>query len=617
MAFRKLISLQQLYRGAVDTFLTYPFALLSAIGGTAAAIWRAEISYDKLHLYPYLDKLMLLGALGLVLFFVIELVVQRYKFGGAKRWLFLFLGILFLAVYYGLLPKQVEGPQWLRFLMLSLVLHLAASYVMFLNSKEENAFWQFNKALFLRLLTTVLYSAVLYIGVAIAVLALEKLFSVDVSQNFYFQLWLFMVGVFNTWFFLAGVPTNVQELEQEHQYPKGLKVFTQFVLLPLVSLYLVILYLYFGKIIIQWQWPNGWVSVLVLCFSVAGILSLLLIHPVRQHEGNTWMRTFIKWFYRALFPLIILLLLAIWRRVSEYGITEPRYVVLVLALWLFCTALYFLFSKQKNIKFIPVTLSIVILTGAFGPAVNAFHISEWSQVKRLEYLLKQNNLLVGDHVSSISNNKPKAKTEAEISAIVRYLVEMHDPRVLQPWFRQDLDSLLTAQADTMSWSRWARQEAQAKELVAMMGLNYRNQYEGYAESVISYHSFKLDKEASYKVQGYDYFIPAFLLSSNVQTEYRHKSFSLGGNPFMGELEPDKGALEFRYYDDTLVLNLQPYLQQTNESGVENLPEAEMTHYLQGKRVEVKVLLQNIWINYSEKGKELMQVECAVFVKQKE
>lgn len=174
------------------------------------------------------------------------------------------------------------------------------------------------------------------------------------------------------------MPVHVPELEQSHTYPKGLKVFTQFVLLPLVTLYLVILYLYFGKIVLQWEWPQGWVSVLVLCFSIAGVLSLLLIHPIRFEAGNAWMRTFFRWFYRALFPLIILLILTIWRRVSEYGITEPRYVVLALALWLFCTALYFLLSSQKNIKFIPVTLSLVALIMAFGP-FNAFQVSAWSR----------------------------------------------------------------------------------------------------------------------------------------------------------------------------------------------------------------------------------------------
>jgi hypothetical protein len=44
-----------------------------------------------------------------------------------------------------------------------------------------------------------------------------------------------------------------------------------------------------------------------------------------EPETNEWIRTFTKRFFFALFPLIVLLILAVGRRVSEYGVTENRY----------------------------------------------------------------------------------------------------------------------------------------------------------------------------------------------------------------------------------------------------------------------------------------------------
>ena len=41
----------------------------------------------------------------------------------------------------------------------------------------------------------------------------------------------------NTFIFLAGVPKDLSALEKETSYPKGLKAFTQFVFLPLITLY--------------------------------------------------------------------------------------------------------------------------------------------------------------------------------------------------------------------------------------------------------------------------------------------------------------------------------------------------------------------------------------------
>ncbi|WP_242916414.1 DUF4153 domain-containing protein [Pontibacter liquoris] len=592
MAFLKNISLQQLWQGAVATFLQYPLALLSALLGTVAALIRIEIPYNKEHLYTYLDKLMLVGALGLVLFFVLELLVQKYGLDLKRRAMLWLAGSVFLVVYYLLLPRAVEERTFLRFLLLVLALHLAAAYAMFVNRREENAFWQFNKSLFLRFLTALLYTTVLYIGLTIAVAAIHLLFSVEVAGEFYAELWVSMVGIFNTWFFLAGVPTRVSELEQSDQYPRGLKVFTQFVLLPLVALYLVILYLYFGKIVLQWEWPKGWVSVLVLCFSIAGVLSLLLIYPIRREPGNTWMRTFARWFYRALFPLIILLLLAIWRRVSEYGLTEPRYVVLALALWLCCVALYFLLSRLKNIKFIPVTLSIVALLMAYGP-FNAFQVSAWSQTNRLEELLQGSGVL---HNGQVQEKHPKVKEDVarEVSAIVRYLAEKHDLHELQPWFKQDLDSMLASKTDPATWSSRARADEQARLLVERMGIAYSERYVSVDTDEVLYFSVVPEGDGATVVDlaGYTYgmrFNPAGAENQS-QSEYL-----LGKQPLTVKLEHDKQQLYFEMPGETLTLHLLPIIKQLEKKQGRPLSQAEMTFTVEGSKMGIKLLVQDLYV----------------------
>src|SRR5699024_3468757 len=172
---------------------------------------------------------------------------------------------------------------------------------------------------------------------------------------------------FNTWFFLAGIPDPIHKLDRIRNYPKGLKVFTQNILIPLVIIYMIILYLYMAKIITQWAWPEGWISILVLSFSIAGILANLLLHPLRNDIKYKWVKRFSKGYYWILVPLSILLLLAIWRRISEYGITVERYFVLVLGLWLTGIVLYFVISRAKNIKVIPASLCIVAFAISIGP----------------------------------------------------------------------------------------------------------------------------------------------------------------------------------------------------------------------------------------------------------
>ena len=84
------------------------------------------------------------------------------------------------------------------------------------------------------------------------------------------------------------------------------------------------------KILILREWPRGTIGWLVSIVSVFGMLALLLVHPLRNRPGHRWIQLYSRSFYIGLFPLIVLLLMAIWRRLSEYGLTEDRYFLLVL-----------------------------------------------------------------------------------------------------------------------------------------------------------------------------------------------------------------------------------------------------------------------------------------------
>ncbi len=226
---------------------------------------------------------------------------------------------------------------------------------------------------------------------------------------------------FSSIFFLAGVPTDFSALESDHSYPKGLKIFTQYVLIPLMTIYLTILLVYEIKIILIWSLPKGIVSSLILGYAVFGILSLLLIHPIKDAPGNGWMRLFSKFFYLMMIPLVTLLTLAIAKRIGNYGITEPRFVLIALAVWLTGITIYFLLSKKQNIKVIPISLCLLALGITYGPQ-SASSISRYSQTARLTHLMK-------------SEDKKDVK---ERSSVVRYLVAHHGLASLQPFTNVDL-----------------------------------------------------------------------------------------------------------------------------------------------------------------------------------
>ena len=109
----------------------------------------------------------------------------------------------------GAVLKRIRDyrPDWLPYLAVS----------------EPNGFWQYNRSLFLRFCLAALYSGVLYVGLVVALFAINQLFKAQIASVVYARLWLTISFVFNTWFFLAGVPRDLPALE-EHRERASLKL---------------------------------------------------------------------------------------------------------------------------------------------------------------------------------------------------------------------------------------------------------------------------------------------------------------------------------------------------------------------------------------------------------
>ena len=493
----KLQSFQYLIQESAATLRRFPLAIINAIIGASIAVYLFGIPYDQIDTHPALTKWLMVTSLGIALFTTLAVWAEKKKFTFKGRLVVQGVGVLILFAYYLWLPPTLEGAptlHFIRYCLFAVGLHLLVAFAPFVGPGEINGFWQYNRALFLRFLTAALFSGVLYTGLCIALLASDKLLGIDINDTRYRQLWALMAGVFNTWFFLSGVPKDLDALENQTEYPRGLKIFTQFVLIPLVVIYLFILYLYTGKIMIQWQWPNGWVANLVLGFSITGILSLLLVYPIRDRAENMWANLFSRWYYVALIPLIVLLTLSIWRRVSDYGITENRYFVIILGAWLAGIVLYMLMAKVQNIKLITMSLFALAFLTSFGPW-SAFGVSRTTQLRRLESLLASTNILTNGKVQKVQHGVSYAETK-EISSLTRYVVSTHGVEALQYLFDQNLQ-------DTASRTQENNATMKASTIVGLMGLKYLNEGDVESNGLFAFNSVKT---GSIKVAGYDHLL---------------------------------------------------------------------------------------------------------------
>ncbi|MDR7208221.1 DUF4153 domain-containing protein [Flavobacterium piscis] len=480
----KLPSLQKVLNAAKKATLRFPLETITAICGTIFAILFIQQEHSQPE--EFYIKAIMSCSLCLVWFVSVSLFfAAKQKNNSILKYLIsLAVGVLLIVFVFNF-DKRISDVEAQQFFVLNLALHLLVSFAGFLpRVYNQEEFWEFNKQLFLRILTAGLYSIVLYGGLALAILAVDQLFKVKFDNKIYGYLFFIIAGIFNTIFFLSGVPeTNSKAFPLQLSYPKGLKNFTQFVLLPLVSIYLIILISYEAKILITLSLPVGWVSYLVLAFAITGILSFLLVHPIAEESGNLWMRTFNRWFYFLLVPLLALLFWAILYRINLYGFTHERYYVLLLSVWLTVVVAYFLIQKHPQIKFIPISMCIAGLFSIIGPQ-SANSISKYSQLLRFE-----------NYIQKVDGKKLTFEQEQELSSIVYFLDRNYGFEVMLPYANKKLDILYKKDKDPGS-----------TQIMKSLGFEYRSEYDRKNDLNNSFHYYFYENNDDnvVNIHGYDF-----------------------------------------------------------------------------------------------------------------
>lgn len=387
-----LPSLTHIQENTRRVWSRFPIPLTVA---TALSIFLLLLNHD---VFPSRDsdtafKIIFSGLLLIPLSIGIQIRREVTQLGDPLYWTLHLLSLCLVAYLFTLIDPDMGESRALQYALCFAGAHLIACSFPFWGTGLALPFWQYNRIMLLRILLSAFFTMFLSGGLTLALLALQHLLGVNVREKLYLDLAIVLGGLFNTWFFLAGMPADVRGTGEESIYPKPLKIFSEYVLIPLVVIYLVILYLYAGKVLILRQWPLTWMGNLVMGFSISGILAMLLVWPVRDQRENPWIYYFSRWYLPSLIPLTLLLLVTIGRQISEYGITPNRYILALMTTWVLAVSVYYVIRGLRNILPIPLSLMLVCFFGALGGPLNLIQVSLRNQSTRMEAILNQYDAL--------------------------------------------------------------------------------------------------------------------------------------------------------------------------------------------------------------------------------
>ena len=610
----KLLSIQYLAQSATQSLMRFPWVIISALVGVCAGIYLAE-QHNTFGNDLTVVNLILTAGLGIGLFFSINVYCESHAIATVRKRLFELAGLLSLVAIYFTLPDTdstyLISKPYIRFGLCAIVIHLAVAFMPFIRKGRINGFWNYNKALFIRVLTSGLYSAFLYGGLALALGSLYFLFDIELHEELFLDMFILIAGLFNTWFFITGIPRSFDELEDLRTYPNGIKIFAQYILLSLLILYLFILYLYTAKIVLLWDWPKGIVSYLVICVSVLGILTLLLMYPYAENSENSWIKKFSRGYYIILLPLVILLFIAISMRLSDYGITINRYAIFVLGIWLTVVCGYYILGKT-SIKFVPISLAVVTLLSSFGPW-GIFAVSERSQVKRLTAILENAGILKDGKIKNgvewkrdASGLTPANTTEQnenilndslhnEVYSILRYLDDHHGFKSIHSWTPQNLDSMMAPDTE----GNWKADEPS----IYMRTLGLSDDYKDSDNQQIITYSTEYVRNALINVKGYDYLVT---LEDYYYSDER--TFDLDGVRYEVLLHFNTPPeIKLQSSTDTLIFKADELVNELRshygDAGHYSVPQESLTVVKSNDKIEAKLLFRSITVSVHEDEKQ--------------
>ena len=263
----------------------------------------------------------------------------------------------------------------------------------------------------------------LVFGLVAAILfTITTLFNVEFSNSFYDHFYT-SLGIFTQpLFFLVF---QQRQAKSEMTLNRIFEILVNFVLAPALMIFTVLLYAYVVQIIFEGVLPKGMLANITLPYLLGG----LCVYALRSICAKARWKTFFKYYpYLAIVP-IVLLWLAIDRRISAYAWTEQRIYLVALATAITIAYAILIVPKARQYRLISGVVMVAIF--AMTWIVKPQEIAYQSQTVRFEQLLKKLNLSDGsgkirDDVDFVERleNMPKSdlKDWDELDKVSDYLL---------------------------------------------------------------------------------------------------------------------------------------------------------------------------------------------------
>jgi len=573
----------------IETVKRFPLSSLCGILSFCLAVYAIHFksSIDE----EIVGRLVLSFILGYLWFGICQIYAEAKKLDGIKHGAMALMG--FAPLLFITFGSTDEFFRLFFIVPALLLLIMVAPYV--LRKTNDESFWVFNRHVWFGVMVSYVAALLLAGGVAAALAAIKYLFGIRIPEELWADIFAFCGFILGPIYALSFVPTKFDYQDEECHTPFQIGFIVNWILAPLVLVYMAILYAYFIKIGVMQEIPKGQLSYMIFGFLAAGLVTYIVSWPL-QEKGSKALKLISKYFFAAMVIPVVMQAISIGMRIEQYGFTEKRYVVVMSVLWFAFIAGGFLLKKLQ-LKHIPLSLRMLLLLASWGPW-SARDVSKFSQVNRLEKVLMENGLLKDGQVLSVpERTELSVEVRKNISGIAEYVF-----RHKHEFYGFDNQYKFFQYLGFKHVSKWERKRSASVSDTGRFNFHFNNA-----------NAFR----AGIDVRDVDFYIQNVIFRKK-RNHNRHVNYKDGLSPVV-RAEHQDNIVKIFFSDNSMVsINVSGELQKLIDNktlkGHHNLIPIELSG--ENSRYKVRVKLKNL--NGEVKGDKpiINHISASAFITEK-
>ena len=328
-----------------ETFLKYPITiiLIYVITIFSAVFVDSEILFEETF-----EMILFIGIIGTIGVLVVE--TNKNSLNKKLQRLGVAISFIIAFIFYNILEFTSYNVEWISRLYFA---YISSSLIFIVYSFIRNSGVEF-KEYVLKVYNSIFEVSIVYGILSIGFLLLSLAFIGLILEG---EGWFLVRRAFILLFGCFYIPAIIHSLsEMKKEVSKFIKNLILYVLMPLTTVGMAIVYMYIFKVVLNGEIFN------IPVFAISAIIFVFL-YPIcimarnYKEESQTIDKVTKKLMYLYI-PFIILEIYALCLRISSYGFTPSRYIGCVFVIY---QLIFIILTLYKDSKYIKENLLVAIL----------------------------------------------------------------------------------------------------------------------------------------------------------------------------------------------------------------------------------------------------------------